>query len=59
MNLKLTAPSMLVFFVSAALAIVVLLIRFGVSIPTFGLNSFTLLAIAYVVLLVGVLFRGA
>ena len=59
MNLKLSAPSTLVFLVSVALAIVVLLIRFGVSIPTFGLNSFTVLAIAYVVLLVGVLFRGA
>jgi len=59
MNFKLSAPGQIVFLISVALAVIVLLGRLGLAIPTIGISSFNLLAIAYVVLLVGVLVKGA
>jgi len=59
MNIKLSAPSQIVFLISVALAAIVVLGRLGIFIPTFGLSSFTVLVIAYIVLLVGVLVKEA
>ena len=55
----LTPPSLVVFIISLVLAILAFLIRYaGVRIPIINpANIFELLAIAYVVLLVGVLIR--
>ena len=54
----LTPPSMPVFIVSLLLAILAFLVRYaGVSIPIINPHVFTVLAIAYVVLLIGVLVR--
>lgn len=59
MNLRLTAPSLAVFLISIVLAVLGIIGVLGVSIPLVSGNSFLLLAIAYGVLLFGVLFRGA
>ena len=55
----LTPPSLIVFAISVILAIIVLLIRYaGVRIPIISpARVFDVLAIAYVLLLAGVLFR--
>jgi hypothetical protein len=55
----LTPPSMAVFLISLLLAILAFLVRYvGVSIPIINAaRVFDVLAIAYVVLLVGVLLR--
>lgn len=54
----LTPPSYPVFLISLILAIAAVLIYYaGVRIPTAGVRVFDIMAIAYVVLLAGVLFR--
>ena len=54
----LTPPSMAVFLISLLLAILAFLVRYaGVSIPIVNPHVFNVLAIAYVVLLIGVLLR--
>ena len=54
----LTPPSMAVFIISLLLAILAFLVRYaGVSIPIINPHVFNVLAIAYVVLLIGVLVR--
>jgi hypothetical protein len=54
----LTPPSMAVFLISLLLAILAFLVRYaGVSIPIINPHVFNVLAIAYVVLLIGVLLR--
>jgi hypothetical protein len=54
----LTPPSMVVFLISLLLAILAFLVRYaGVSIPIINPHVFNVLAIAYVVLLIGVLLR--
>jgi uncharacterized membrane protein YeaQ/YmgE (transglycosylase-associated protein family) len=59
LGLVLTPPSYIIFLISIILAVVALLMTYaGVRIPISGLRAFDLLAIAYVVLTVGVLFRG-
>ena len=56
----LTPPTFVVFFISLALAVVALLVHYGhVSVPIISAaRVFDVLAIAYVVLTAGVLFRG-
>ena len=56
----LTPPTFPVFIISLVLAVVALLVHYvGLRIPIItAANVFNVLAIAYVVLLVGVLFRG-
>ena len=59
MNIRTTAPSFAIFVISVVLAALALI---GILVPTAPLiagNSFLLLAVAYGVLLFGVLFRGA
>lgn len=55
----LTPPSLLVFAISLLLAVIALLVRYGgVSIPVISAaRVFDLLAVAYLLLLAGVLFR--
>jgi hypothetical protein len=57
---SLTPPTFLVFVISLVLAIVALLTHYaGLRIPVItAANVFDVLAIAYVVLLAGVVFRG-
>lgn len=59
MKIKLSAPSQAVFLISVVLAALVLITMLGVSIPVVSGNSLLLLAVAYGVLLFGVLVRGA
>jgi hypothetical protein len=56
----LTPPTFVVFFISLALAVVAMLVHYGrVSVPIISAaRVFDVLAIAYVVLTAGVLFRG-
>lgn len=55
----LTPPSYAIFLISVIAAIVALLVGYRVvHIPTAGLSSFNLMTIAYVLLFVGVVFRG-
>ena len=54
----LTPPSQLVFFGSLALAALAVLVHyFGVSIPILSERSFDALALAYVILVVGIVAR--
>ena len=55
----LTPPSLVIFLISLGLAAIALLVRYAhVSVPIISSSRvFDVLAIAYVVLLVGVLFR--
>jgi hypothetical protein len=56
----LTPPTLAVFAISLVLAIIALLMRYaGVSVPVIrASHAFDLLAIGYVLLTIGVLFRG-
>jgi hypothetical protein len=56
----LTPPSVIVFVISLALAVLALLVHYAhVSVPIINTSRvFDVLAIAYMVLMVGVLFRG-
>jgi hypothetical protein len=56
----LTPPSVLVFGISLVLAVLALLVHYAhVSVPIISASHvFDVLAIAYLVLMVGVLFRG-
>ncbi|MCB1478821.1 MAG: hypothetical protein R3D43_12240 [Tepidamorphaceae bacterium] len=59
MNFNLSPPTNPVFIISVVLAILAVLVRYaGVNIPVVSGNVFETLAIAYIVLLVGNLFRG-
>ena len=55
----LTPPSLVIFLISVVLALIALLIRYAhVSVPIISASRiFDVLAIAYVVLVIGVLFR--
>jgi hypothetical protein len=56
----LTPPSVIVFVISLVLAVLAMLVHYAhVSVPIINAGRvFDVLAIAYVVLMVGVLFRG-
>ena len=55
----LTPPSLVIFMISLVLAVIALLVRYAhVSVPIISASRiFDVLAIAYVVLVIGVLFR--
>jgi len=57
---NLTPPTFLIFVISLVLAVIALLVHYaGLRIPIItAANAFDVLAIAYVVLLAGVVFRG-
>jgi hypothetical protein len=56
---ELTPPSFVVFVISVILALLAVLVHYGhVSVPVVGAHAFDVLAAAYVVLVVGVLFKG-
>jgi hypothetical protein len=59
-SFELTPPSFVVFIISVILALLAVLIHYAhVSIPVIGASRvFDVLMVAYVVLLVGVLFKG-
>lgn len=59
MNIRLTAPSLAVFLISVVLAVLAAVGVLALRVPLLTGNSFLLLAIAYGVLLFGVLFKGA
>lgn len=56
----LTPPSIIIFVLSVILAVIALLVRYaGISIPIISpARVFDVLAIAYILLLAGVVFRG-
>ena len=57
--MNLSAPTMPVFLVSVILAVIALLVHYaGVSIPWASKHVFDALAIGYVVLLAGNIFKG-
>ena len=56
--MKLSAPTKLVFLISLVLAIIGILPLLGVAIPSVGISIAWALALAYIVLAVGVLFKG-
>ncbi|MFN0264891.1 hypothetical protein ACKTEK_13555 [Tepidamorphus sp. 3E244] len=59
MRFNLSPPTTPVFAISVVLAILALLVTYGsISIPVVSGNAFATLAIAYIILLVGNLFRG-
>ena len=55
----LTPPSLVIFVISLVLAVIALLVRYAhVSVPIISASRiFDVLAIAYVILVIGVLFR--
>ena len=59
-SFELTPPSFVVFIISVILALVAVLVHYGhVSIPIVGAaHVFDVLVAAYVVMLIGVLFKG-
>lgn len=59
-SFELTPPSFIVFIISVVLALLAVLIHYGhVAVPVIGsAYVFDVLMVAYVVLLVGVLFKG-
>jgi hypothetical protein len=60
MQLSLSAPTKLTFFVSIALAVVAVLIHFGnIRLPIFPTQGFLMLLAGYLVLLAGNLLTGA
>lgn len=59
MNIRLTPPSMAVFLISVILAALAVLTMAGVSIPVVSGNAMLMLVIAYGILLIGVLVKGA
>ena len=57
--LNLRRLSFIVFIVSARLALLAVLVHYAhVSIPMIGSHVFDVITVAYIVLLIGVLFRG-
>jgi hypothetical protein len=56
---ELTPPSFIVFVISVILALAAVLVHYGhVSIPIVGAHVFDVLVAGYVVMLIGVLFKG-
>ena len=61
--MQLTPPKQVTFFISVALAIIAVVIRFlaykGMQTPIFPTGGFLILLVGYLVLLAGNLFEGA
>lgn len=57
--MRLSAPTLVVFLISAIIAALVVAVKyFGIAIPYVADNTFEALLIAYVLLLIGNLFPG-
>lgn len=56
--MRLTPPSFVIFLLSLAAALLAILPRFGVAVVSLPIEAFWLLAIAWLLLAIGVLFRG-
>ncbi len=56
--MNLSAPTKLVFIISLVLAVIGLLPLIGITIPTIGMSAAWALAIAYIVLALGVVLKG-
>lgn len=56
--MRLSTPTFMTVLVSLILAVVSALAHFGVSLPVVGTHSWTVMLVAYIVLLAGVLVRG-
>jgi len=56
--MRLSAPNQIVFIISAVLAALAVLGHF-VVLPVIGAHGFLLLLVGYILLAVGVLFKGA
>jgi predicted membrane channel-forming protein YqfA (hemolysin III family) len=59
LEMRLSAPKFVVFIISLVFALIGILPLIGVAIPSVGISAVWALAIGYVVLAVGVLFKGA
>jgi hypothetical protein len=61
--MPLTPPKQMTFFISVALAIIAVVVRFlayrGIQMPIFPTGGFLILLVGYLVLLAGNLFEGA
>ena len=58
MKLNLSAPTTVIFIISVVIALLGILVSLAI-IPSLPIPSFWLMAIAYAVLAIGCLFRGA
>jgi len=57
--MKLSAPTLVVFLVSLAVAVLVLAVKYaGIAVPVVSAHSFEVLLVAYALLLIGALFPG-
>jgi hypothetical protein len=56
--MHLSAPSFITFLLALAFALLAFLPLMGVNVPYIGLTQFWLVAIAYLLLAAGALFRG-
>ena len=56
--MKLSAPTTLVFIISVVLAALGILPMLGIALPSVGISTAWLLAIGYIVLAAGCLFKG-
>lgn len=57
--MKLSAPTLVVFLISVAVAVLVLAVKYaGIAVPVVSANSFEALLVAYALPLIGVLFPG-
>jgi hypothetical protein len=61
--MQLTPPKQMTFFISVALAVIAVVVRFmdyqGIQMPFFPTGGFLILLVGYLVLLAGTLFEGA
>ena len=62
-TMQLTPPKQMTFFISVALAVIAVVVRFmayqGMQMPFFPTGGFLILLVGYLVLLAGNLFEGA
>jgi len=56
--MRLSAPKFIVFIISLVFALIGILPLLGVALPSVGISAVWALAIGYVILAAGVLFKG-
>ncbi len=56
--MRLSPPTVIVFIISVVLALIGILPLFGVAVPSIGISATWSLAIGYMVLAAGCLFKG-
>jgi len=57
-TMRLSAPKFIVFIISLVFALIGILPLLGVALPSVGISAVWALAIGYVILAAGVLFKG-